>query len=215
MNKKIRFAIGQVVVLMFITGCTICSSKKITCTAFDNPAFFKWFPYKADNYMLYKNVATSDTFSYSLQHAYISGAYEINRGGFNTSVMATCEANASFASSYSGSNVHGQLSIDYLINNDQGTTIFTIYFNNSYWYTAGITDTGFVQATNNNGADRATVANFSALTLSNGTTYHTVSALTLDTAINKTERAYKLLVAKNIGIIGCEMYPSKQQWLIQ
>ena len=39
--------------------------------------------------------------------------------------------------------------------------------------------------------------------------------LTNDTTTNKIERAYKLFIAKNIGIIGCEMFPSKQKWVIQ
>jgi hypothetical protein len=202
----------------YISGCTTCSTKKINCTAFNEPAFNKWFPYNDSSRMFFKNTVTADTFSYLISYAQTSEAYETNRGGFeNTS--RPCGTSAYITSSNYSNSPFGVVQVNYItvqeIDNGPSTKNLHVHFNNADWVAGEIFENSF--AVSLNSASGAPSKNDSAqnMLFYNGITYQRVVTLTNDTSFNKTDRAYKLFIAKNIGIIGCEMFPSKQKWVIQ
>ena len=200
-----------IISLVYGSGCTTCSTKKINCPAFDDPAFAKWFPYNDSSRMLYKNITTADTFSYAVSMKNISGTYETSIGSMENADNV-CHTSAYFSSSNYNNSPNGTFSVVYDINNQQPLKSLGLHFNNGDWIAGEIFENSFG------------VLNYESLTsidsaqnvlFDNGITYQRVVILTNDTSSNKTDRAYKLFIAKNIGIIGCEMFPSKQKWVIQ
>src|SRR5881394_2499392 len=105
-----------IICLAYLCGCTTCSTKKITCPAFDEPAFAKWFPYNDSTRMFYKNLVTADTFTYAISMKNISGTYETSIGGIGNA-NNTCNTSAYFASSNYSNSLSGAFSITYNINN--------------------------------------------------------------------------------------------------
>ena len=199
------------IICIVYLGCTTCSTKKITCPAFDEPAFAKWFPYNDTTRMFYKNLVTSDTFTYAISMKNISGTYETSVGG---NASNTCNASAYFASSNYSNSLSGAFSITYNINNQQSVKSLDLHFNNADWTAGEIFENSF-NVSLDYGGGIAKIDSAQNMLFDNGITYQRVVILTNDTSFKKTDRAYKLFIAKNIGIIGCEMFPSKQKWVIQ
>ena len=202
-----------IICLAYLSGCTTCSTKKITCPAFDEPAFTKWFPYNDSSRMVYKDLVTADTFTYAVSMKNISGTYETSIGGVENA-NNPCNASAYFASSNYNNSPAGAFSITYNINNQQSVKSLDLHFNNSDWTAGEIFENSFGVSLDY-GGEVAKIDSAQNLLFDNGITYQQVVILTNDTVSNKIERAYKLFIAKNIGIIGCEMFPSKQKWVIQ
>ena len=203
-----------IICFVYISGCTTCSTKKITCPAFNEPAFDKWFPYNDSSWVVYKNSVTADTFSYAVSMKSISGTYETTTGGYLNANPA-CDASAYFASSNYNNSPFGTIGISYTINNWQSVKSLEVHFNNADWLAGEIFESSFNVSVNNGSGIFAKVDSAQNFLFDNGITYQQVVILTNDTVSNKVERAYKLFIAKNVGIIGCEMFPSKQKWMIQ
>ncbi len=210
---KFIAALVFIICLAYLSGCTTCSTKKISCPAFDEPAFAKWFPYNDSSRMLYKNMNTADTFSYAVSMKNISGTYETSIGGMENA-NNTCNASAYFASSNYNNSPSGAFSITYNINNQQSIKSLNLHFNNADWVAGEVFENSFGVSLDYGGGV-AKIDSAQNMLFDNGITYQRVVILTNDTSFNKTDRAYKLFIAKNIGIIGCEMFPSKQKWVIQ
>jgi len=207
-----KFIAALLFIISFVyLGCTTCSTKKVTCPAFDEPAFAKWFPYNDSTRMFYKNLVTADTFTYAISMKNISGTYETSIGG---NANNTCNASAYFASSNYSNGSSGAFSITYNINNQQSVKSLDLHFNNADWTAGEIFENSFGPSLDYGGGI-ATIDSAQNMLFDNGITYQRVVIITNDTSFNKTDRAYKLFIAKNIGIIGCEMFPSKQKWVIQ
>ena len=211
---KIYLCAACFIAVYFFSGCTMCSTKKVPCNGFNEPAFAQWFPYTENTRLLFKNLASSDTFSYLISNVYKTVPYEATRGGYNNRTEG-CISSIEISSDNNGT-AAGYLDIFYsakeYFDNGPVEKGMSISFKKGDWNCGEITATGF-----------ATISNIQAPVISinnnvlfeNGITYPTVITLTNDTLFNKTEKAYKLFIAKNIGIIGCEIYPSKQKYVIQ
>jgi hypothetical protein len=212
---KILFYLFCIILLLDAAGCKECSIKKITCDAFDEPDFDKWFPYQQGSNIILKNTVTTDTFSYTIDQVNISGTYEIRRGGISTAPPQNCLSSAYFASTNYNNNPFGVLRITYTVNNDNSIKSLNLDFNNGTWETGEVFDSSIASCNSCQTEFLTKITKQQNLVFDNGVTYSNVIVLTSDTAINKFERAYKLFVAKNIGVIGCEMFPSKQKWVIQ
>jgi len=187
----------------------------VACNAFNEPAFNKWFPYEQGSNIILKNTLTADTFSYTIEQANISGTYEITTGGFSTAPPQKCISSAYFASTNYNNSPFGVLRITYSVNNDDRTKQLDLDFNNGSWETGEIFDSSIAFCTSCQTGLPASITKEQNFAFYNGTSYNDVIILTGDTVFNKSDRAYKLFIAKNIGIIGCEMFPSKQKWVIQ
>ena len=216
---KFIAALLFIISLAYLSGCTTCSSKKVKCVAFNEPAFNKWFPYTDSSRISYQNKITADTFSYLVEYATFSREYETNRGGFENG-NHPCGTSAYFASANYSNSRFGTVGITYStvqqVDNGPSIKNLTVHFNNAEWVAGEIFDNGFGPATIYNVPDvPAQIDSAQNFLFDNGITYQQVVILTNDTTSNKIDRAYKLFIAKNIGIIGCEMFPSKQKWVIQ
>ena len=64
--------------IYFFNSCSICSCKKVTCSAFEDANFINWFAYQQDQQIIFKYQSAFDTIS--LQGIYKSEAYEANQG---------------------------------------------------------------------------------------------------------------------------------------
>ena len=214
---KFIAALLLIICLGYISGCTTCSIKKINCAVFNEPAFGKWFPYNDSSRIFFKNTVTADTFSYLVSYAQTSEAYETNRGGYGNA-NSPCGTSAYIFSSNYNNSPFGTLMINYLtvqeVDNGPSTKNLTLHFNNAGWAAGEVFDNSFGVSLDYGGGV-AKIDSAQNLLFDNGITYNQVVILTNDTSFNKTDRAYKLFIAKNIGIIGCEMFPSKQKWVIQ
>lgn len=211
---KPLFCLCFIVPTLYFSGCTVCSTKKVTCPAFDDPHFFTWMPYDDSTTLVFKNITTADTFSYSISQKNISASYEITTGGFRTSPPQQCIANAYLASTDYSNTGFGTLRIYYDVSKDAGINRLELIFNNATWNAGAINDSS-IQPIVNSGYEAAAITKERNIVFDNGVRYAELVTLENDTSFNKTERAYKLFIAKNIGIVGCEMFPSKQKWVIQ
>ncbi len=212
---KFFIPFGCWLLLCCIAGCTPCSTKKVTCSGFDEPAFTKWFPYQQGSRVIFKNAVTADTFSYTIEHVNTSGTYDITTGGFSTAAPLNCNSSAYFASANYDNSPFAVFQISYIVNIEQVAKKLELNFYNGTWETGEVFDSSLASCTNCLNGLSTQINKQQNVAFDNGRTYNDVIVLTSDTATNKFERAYKLFVAKNIGIIGCEMFPSKQKWVIQ
>jgi|GEM_PF-3208341 len=203
------------VIICNLAGCTLCSTKKVTCGAFDDPDFDNWFPYQQGSRAIFKNTVTADTFSYTIEQVNMSGTYEITTGGFSSAATQNCTSSAYFGSVNYNNRPFGAFRIRYFINNERGEKRLELYFNNSIWETGEVFDSSIAACTVCQPDPQTVIKKEQQFVFDNGTTYNEVVVLTSDTASNKLERAYKLFIAKNRGVIGCEMFPSKQKWVLQ
>lgn len=194
-------------------GCTLCTSKKVTCPAFKDSAFFKWFPYKENQHLVYKDLKTGDTLGFAIASVYKTPQTDVNTGGYGGG-SRYCVAEASI-SAVSNNNTNSSLSINYQTPNDlNGNNTFKglyIYLNSNQWYAGAILDTTIEkqEGTVN------TVETIHNVIFENGITYPQLLTFTQDTTGTKEDKPYKLYIAKNTGIVGFEMYPSKQKWILQ
>ncbi len=197
---------------LLLSSCTLCSRKKITCTAFEDSLFKQWFPYEKGQSLVFKNLSTADTAGYTIATVNFSEAYEISRGGIE-GTYPTCESSAYITSTNENNSPFGIIGTGYTISEDGNKTL-ELWFNNGGFKTGAIGESSFAAlADESNHADA--VAPVQHFLFDNGITYPQVVIITNDTVYNKSDRPYKLYVAKHAGIIGCEMYPSLQKWIIQ
>jgi hypothetical protein len=211
---KLAAAAFFILCLGYISGCTLCSTKKVACNGFDDPFFSQWFPYSQYSRLLFKNPVTQDTFSYTISNVYTSGAYEATSGGFNN-YTRSCNASKELRSDNNGT-ADGYVDIYYSINEffDNGPVqkSMSISFKNSSWNTGEIGASGFTSIPD---SSASIITSNTNVPFENGFTYPLLLTLTNDTVVNKTSLVYRLFVAKNVGIVGFETYPSKQKWVIQ
>lgn len=197
---------------IYSAGCTMCSSKKVTCAAFKDSLFFKWFPYREDQRITYKNQVTGDTIFYIINRVYQSEQSEILVGGWRSQV---CSPQASISASDTDY-VKGMMFINYYTSadgygNGTGKSLsFSVY--NSNWGAAGISENA-IEPYNGDLSVSITLQN--NVQFDNGVTYQNMVTFTKDTIQTKEAKLYKLYIAKNAGIVGFEMYPSKQKWILQ
>lgn len=213
---RILTLLSFIVTLLVQYSCTTCSVKKVPCGAFDEPAFFKWFPYRDKDVLSFKNTTTADTFSYVMYRLDSSEAYEASRGGYNNTTRG-CVSSAS-VSTWGNAGNQTYFSADYSILKtfDNGPVEKNLYltFYGSQWY-AGEVQENTIQPTYGLQPELTTISTTPNLLFDNGITYPYVVTLQKDTVYNKADKVYKLFIAKNSGIIGFEMYPSNQRWIIQ
>lgn len=122
-----------------VLGCTICSSKKVTCKPFQEIVFLKWFPDKPVASRRFKNKETPYTHSFNTSRFNKSKAYEMTTGGLFANNINGCSASASIAG-----NIHddpiSNFSIRYLVLRDGFTKRLFVYFRKSYWSAGSISE---------------------------------------------------------------------------
>jgi hypothetical protein len=208
-----------IVCLFYLCGCTMCSTKQVDCAAFNETAFGKWFPYNDSSRIFFKNTITADTFGYLIAYTKTSEADKTNRGGGYGNANLPCGTSAYITSNNYDNSPFGVIQINYLtrqeVDNGPSTKNLGVHFNNADWAGGEIFENSFAVSFNSGSVPPAKIDSAQNFLFDNGITYSQVVILISDTSFNKTDRAYKLFIAKNVGIIGCEMFPSKQKWVMQ
>jgi hypothetical protein len=202
--------------LYCIMGCTPCSTKIITCSAFEDSVFFNWFPYHPGSTGYFKNSSTQDTLGFIATQSDTSKSYETTVGGLNRPNAGSCDAYALIAGKFN-QNANGNFTIYYNVfkgvNDGGARRSLEIYFRNYNWVGGAITGNTILADTLNN---RTAVTQTENVLFDNGITYSRLVTLTNDTVFKKeNDMLYKLFIAKGHGIVGFETYPLKQKWVIQ
>lgn len=196
---------------IYNAGCTMCSSKKVTCPAFNEPEFSKWFPYKLNDTLHFINQTTSDTVTYAIGYYQLSETYETQQGGYSGNV-ANCGSHANIYG-YAKTSAIGQFVINYITDGNNSLKQLYVAVLNGLWNTGEIVYNTFKPSPVNNSP--VSISQDSAYKFINGVTYSNFITIANDTTGTKEDKPYKLYIAKNTGIVGFEMYPSKQKWVLQ
>ncbi len=198
-------------IVLYVSSCE-CTGKKVTCSGFNDPLFKDWFPYQVDNKLQFKNVSTADSILYNINSVDFSKAFETTRGGIFDRYMP-CDKHAAVTGG-SDSAVYPWFHINYHIA-ESGAKKLEIYLGNTTWQAGEITTTNFEAPDTPFTNSPTKITYLQNFIFANGNRYPQIVVLTGDTVYNKTDKAYKVFIAKNKGIIGYEIFPSLQQWVIQ
>ncbi len=202
------------VILSFITlqllACTLCSTKKVPCTSFDNNNFGTWFPYTSRLYQVFKNSQTQDTIGFQFTDIYYSPAYEVQTGGFGNRIGG-CSKSATVGATAINKYINVQYYIDSAFNQPNANQQLNISISNSFFY---------AEEVNNQEIKKSIIDSTSNIitntdVIFNGIFCTKLCTITNDTINNKNDRIYKIHISKGKGIIGYEYYPSLQKWIIQ
>ncbi len=201
------------VIFILIAGCTVCSTKKVPCNAFSEPEFGNWFPYNTTTKKTFKNLTTGDTTTYAFNQLNSSEPYEASVGGYGGGSKS---CTASIGINANGYNGRDYMSVQYQVDSPFSQAgksyYFTIALSGGLWNAGKINAANFENAGYGAGSIITSATN---VLFANGVLYQTVVTITNDTSNTEKPAVYKLIVAKQQGVIGYETYPSLQQWVIQ
>lgn len=209
-----RFVPSFVLILVY-AGCTLCSTKKINCPAFEDPFFDQWFPYTQNALLRFKGPNAADTLNFFIQSIYESPGYESTQGGFNGGGGFCLASKDMFGRA--ASNMNEYISIRYdkdesYSSGGQNSSRLSVDLIGNNWIARSLNNNSISAYENNeyNVVDSGYSVNFS-----NGVNYPVLATITNDTIVNKTSRFYRLFIAKGFGIIGFDEYPSNKRWVVQ
>jgi hypothetical protein len=191
-------------------SCSICSCKKVSCSAFEDVNFISWFPYQSDQQVIFKYQSAFDTIT--LQGIYKSEAYEARQGCYNGD--DGCHKTVSMDSKEIAASSRRKLSLTYFSQTPFGSSASTksisLYLQGFNCTASDINDQGLVLVP-------GLYNSIYSPTLSiNGTTFNNVQAITRDTTIDvSAPLPFKVYLSKGIGLIAYEMFPSHQLWVKQ
>lgn len=192
-------------------SCSICSCKKISCSAFEDANFINWFTYQQDQQIIFKYQSAFDTIT--LQNIYRSEAYEASQGCYNGD--DGCHKNMSTESKEIATNFRRKLSLTYFSQTPFGsssasTKSISLYLQGFDCMASDINDQGLVLPPG------FYSSNYSPALSINGTTFNNVQTITRDTTIGiSAPLPFKVYLSKGIGLIAYEMFPSHQLWVKQ
>jgi len=196
------------ILVNFFSSCEECSDKPVTCSAYQEKGFSAWFPYSANNRLIFSSTSGNDTFT--IKSVYTSNSYEDRVSARSPFCNAEKTINSVETINF-GADKLNILNAQY---NDayaatQSTERLNIYIKNGGFTGSSVSDTGIVK---NNATQNSQF--FSSLSIG-GTSYTKVQLIVADTFTTKTSRPYKLWISRNIGIVAYEDYPSKTLWIKQ
>ena len=192
-------------------SCSICSCKKVSCSAFEDASFINWFAYQQEQQIIFKYQSSFDTIT--LQNIYKSEAYEASQGCYNGD--DGCHKTMSTESKEIAANFKRKLSLTYFsqtpFGSSSATTKSISLFLQGFNCTASdINDQGLVLPPG------FYSGNYSPSLSINGTTFNNVQTITRDTTAGiSAQEPYKVYLSKGIGLIAYEMFPGHQLWVKQ
>jgi hypothetical protein len=210
-----------------IIGFLLCScksstcSKTIPCPGYNDTLLNTWFPYHSHQQLFFKS-STNLYDTLYLQLADSTKPYEDTTGGYNPP-PPSCSATKSLLTSKKDSSDYPLFSIslnDYsggYSTTDVRSALF--YFSNNGFFGQNLTDNGFSGFTLYYGVESAifnvlpqTLYNYS----SNGIIYPLAQSITNDSVVNNNiSGVYKVIYAKNAGIVEYETNPGGIVWIKQ
>lgn len=203
-HPKLSYASLILFLIVVEVGFSFCSKKK--CGGFVDASFDNWFPYKEGQVLYFaSNNNNRDTFSGLT--IYRSQPFETS-GGYGNS--GKCYSEASIDSKYISDK---SLQINYYISGETGQSSLRLILKNYTASAISVQDSGLVFekyfTTLQTKTTYYDTYNF------NGTNYSKLQVIETDTTGSKTNAVYKVWLAKNVGIVGYESYPSLERWAKQ
>jgi len=196
------------VFLFFFNSCEVCSCKKVTCPAFNDPEFTDWFPYTLNQKIIFRNNILRDTITIAVVDK--SASYDANKGCYNGDIGCFMDYQ-----SYSGEiqpDYSSKFSVSFRAQTpfESANTAKNIAmkFYNFSFSASGITNQGLL-------IDPGIYSSqyYASLDIA-GKTYSNVQMIMKDTAGSiKITGPYKIYLEQNLGIIGYEDYPSLATWI--
>ncbi len=199
-------------VASLLTGCgDTCSCKKISCPAFEDPVFTKWFPYTDGQQVIFrtssgkKDTITINTASYSESHDAKQGCTHADPG---------CSASADIISAEAATPATIKYRVRYSsltpFTSSETTKSIRINLYTFDLIASGIDDKGLVLQP----SSIAQTQNVPALTL-NGSTFSNLQIVSTDTTGVKQAGPYKVYFSGGAGLIAFETYPGGELWVKQ
>ena len=197
-------------------------SKTVPCPGYTPSAIDDWFPYHNNQQLLFKNSANQyDTLS--LGEVDSTVAYDYTTGFDNQG--GSCNATKMLVSTQKDSTNNALFSISLFNSQPSYSTVVTLgaqfTFSTNSFQGQNFTDGGFSNFLIYYGGQESPMfCNAVAQTLynysQNGITYPLVQSVTNDSAVYKnTPGVYKVIYAKNAGIIEYETNPGSIAWIKQ
>lgn len=204
-HPKLSYVSLAVFLVLVEVGFSYCSKKK--CGGFVDANFDNWFPYKEGQTLYFlSNRNDRDTFSgltidksapYETGGGYSRGSCDMDVQIQNNQYVSPNRFNLEYHKFLEVTDV------DYLILN----------FKDVQFYAMGINDSGLV-AIKFSPSEKLKTTYYDTYNF-NGTNYNKLQVVESDTATTKTNAVYKIWLAKNVGIVGYESYPSLERWAKQ
>lgn len=198
------FSFGCIMVLFILIQSIFSFCTKIKCSGFTNEAFNEWFPYKEHQVLLFDN-SSGATDSINISELFKTAPYE-NSGGFHS---RPCRRTAWIQTKYRG--IAGQmLSVDAIEGDSGAITNVTISLKQLVIHGFTLSDTGVTGGINRTHTSRF----FPQFTL--GTkTYANVQELQGDTTGLKQHGIFRFWLAKGNGLVGYEVFPSLERYVLR
>jgi hypothetical protein len=195
-------------IALFAWGCKECSSREVTCPAYEEKGFSSWFPYISGQKIYFMSGASRD--SLTIAPVGISQSYKERLSA--SSPWCTAYKYIMSAEKYSGSmpklrfRIHQQKD-----SYGSGNLIeqVDIFMNGTTFEGTGIADTGLIPSSIMQPSQFYPSLSFGSAS------YLNVQVIVSDTNSFKSVRPYKIWISKNNGIISYEEYPSLKRWIKQ
>jgi hypothetical protein len=195
---------------------TVCSTKKVGCPGFSDANFSTWFPYQNNQLLVFKNV-NGDSLKYTVSDIEPSGRYDAIVGGLfrrsatscSTSIYVTARPDSIYQPIFLV-----QYYVDTPFSGQDVTKNLYIAVDQANWSVGAIYRDSIGIAINSYNSTSKPSINYN-VRLYNGQLIDTLVTLTNDTTLDHSNKFYKAFIQKGKGIIGFEMYPNHQQWLLQ
>lgn len=195
-SRSILAIIGILIVFQHTSCFKSGGTTFYDCPAFADPLYDEWFPYLKGQIIRYKNAAGFEN-TITIEMMEKTPTYKYYDGG------GSCAPSVSVRTSLPTFS-----SIPFQIQYGKGTSFNNLYIGlkNIVINAGNIRDTGIViQASSINRFNKSQF--FPTYTL-NGINYSNVQVISRDTISDKATDIYKVFIAKKIGILGYEEYPS-------
>lgn len=204
-HPKLSYVGLAVFLILVEVGFSFCSKKK--CGGFADANFDNWFPYKEGQTLYFlSNKNDRDTFS----GLTVTKSQPFETGGGYS--RGECSSNAEIRNGLYTSPDY--LNISYSKFEESGSSNYLNFvIKNSGFIAFGLNDSGFV--VNNYGSKPPIKTTYYDTYNFNGTNYNKLQIVETDTTASKTNAVYKIWLAKNVGIVGYESYPTLERWAKQ
>jgi hypothetical protein len=197
---------------LLTTACKdVCSCKKVACPEFNDPLFDKWFPYNANQQIIFKTT-TGKTDTITIDYFSKSPSYEAKQGC--TGAANGCSEQANIYSYAIDGDKVAKFNVFYTISTPFTSSLTTkslqFHFHQFTISATDITTQGLVL----DPSQSVQTQNAGTVNL-NGSIFSAVQILQRDTVNTRTNGPYKLYLSQNTGIAGYETLPGGELWVRQ
>ena len=202
--RKHLFIVGLIITgSLIVLSCNdVCSCKKVSCPAYKNANFDQWFPYQANQTIVFNDTTHSlanDTITITSISA--TESYEANRGCYNGA--SGCTSNKYIYSSYLSVNYSSSTEWD----NSAGDSNYIFTLHDFSVNAKGINSGGFVNTSYPSGY-------YTSINLA-GKTYQNVQTIFRTDTANTNYDVYQVYVEKGVGVIAWRSQYAKTLFVLK